>query len=563
MKLLKYAALTTLLVVFVLPAMAQDTLYCEFFTDGSMNLDWFTPWEGGDQMQVDYQPGNPSGDDWVGFIENGMSGGGVGSALSGELSMTDYEIRSQIYCTVNTSTYHAVLARWDTTGGFNQYYYLRTDFDGDQRIQLRKFPGLGGMGETISQWTGAQIPGGVPTQSGWHELALKLEGNQLWAYYDGTLLSGSPFTDSYISHGFFGIYSFNFMSTVATYCDDIVILGEAGPQPFDFSPVSNTMLDENMLPMSIRAMEGQTVYFDLLWNALNGQTTSPAFTITLAIDGDQVFAENNPGVEPNSSDNVISDAWTATLGEHTVTWTLDSGNTVPEGNETNNVLEETILVLDQDAYDFSADSVWITNADTTQYSWIAVGDELYFTLHWSAPVGNGNSGAFTIEMTLDGADFYTETLFGVTQQGNYTTMTTVPYVAESGFHYFTWDVDVDNWVDEFDEGNNFIMEGFEVNLAVNDPWGGELLPTRSKISAVYPNPFNPSVTLQYVNKTPGHLSLKIYDVNGREVVTLIDGYAPQGTSQVSWEANNLASGTYFAVLQAQEGRSVQPLIYIK
>ncbi len=101
---------------------AQDTLYYEFFTDGSMNLDWFTPWEGGDEMQVDYQPGNPSGDDWVGFIENGLSGGGVGTALAGTSTLTDYEIRANLYCTINAGTYHAVLARWDTTGGYNSYF---------------------------------------------------------------------------------------------------------------------------------------------------------------------------------------------------------------------------------------------------------------------------------------------------------------------------------------------------------------------------------------------------------------------------------------------------------
>lgn len=544
---------------------AQDTLYYEFFTDGSMNLDWFTPWEGGDEMQVDYQPGNPSGDDWVGFIENGLSGGGVGTALAGTSTLTDYEIRANLYCTINTGTYHAVLARWDTTGGYNSYYYLRTDFDANQRIQLRKFPGASGMGETIYEWVGAQIPGGVPTADGWHELALKLESNQLSAYYDGNLLSGSPFTDSYLSSGFFGIYCFNFMGTYQTTCDDIVILGDAGPQPFDFTPSENTMLDENMEEMSMRAAEGQTVHFELAWDALNGTSTSAPFDIMLEMDDVQIFTTTNPGVEPSSSHTTTSSAWTAAIGEHTLRWTLDSGDAIAEGNEDNNVLEETFLVLDVDAYDLQIDSAKVVNEGGYPVNWIAVDDELYFSLYWSAPMGQGSSGPFSNAMSLDGSAFYSETLFGITQQGDYVTTTDVPYIAESGFHYFMWYLDSDDWVNEFNESNNFTMDGFEPELGVNDPWDDALngVPSESRISAVYPNPFNPSVTLRYENVTADQMSIVVYDINGREVVRLYNGLAPAGIGQVTWEAEGLASGAYYAVMTAGEYRSVQPLIYVK
>ena len=554
-----------ILVIGIATLNAQDTLYCEFFTDGSMNLDWFTPWEGGDEMQVDYQPGNPSGDDWVGFVENGLSGGGVGSALAGESTLTDYEIRANLYCTVNSGTYHAVLARWDTTGGYNSYYYLRTDFDADQRIQLRKFPGSGGMGETIYEWVGGAIPGGVPTVSGWHEIALRLEGNQLWAYYDGNLLSGSPFTDSYLNSGFFGIYCFNFMGTTQTTCDDIVILGDAGPQPFDLTPSENTMLDENMEEMSMRAAEGQTVYFELAWDALNGTGTSVPFDIMLEIDNEQIFTTTNPGVEPSSSNTTTSSAWTAAIGEHTLRWTLDTGDAIAESNEDNNVLEDTLLVLDADAYDFQSDSIDIVDENGIPLNWIAVDDELYFALYWSAPMGQGNSGPFINAMALDGSPFYSETLFGISQQGDYVTITDVPYIAVSGFHFFMWYLDDENWVDEFNENNNFTMDGFEPALGVNDPWDEALngIPAESRISAVYPNPFNPSVTLRYENVTADQMSIVVYDINGREVVRLFNGLAPAGSGQVTWEAEGLASGAYYAVMTAGQYRSVQPLIYVK
>lgn len=555
--------LILLISIFSIHSLAQDTLYYEYFTDGAMNLDWFTPWEEGDTMQVDYWEGNPSGDNWVGFIENGLSGGGVGTALSGELNMTDYEVSAQIYCTVNTSTYHGLVARWDTVGT-DKYYYLRTDFDGDQRLQLRKFPGNSGMGDNIATWIGAQIPGGVPTSNSWHELALKVQGDQIWAYYDGNLLSGSPFTDSYISRGFFGIYCFNFASTTETNCDDILVLGEAGAQPFDLIANSYVMLDQNMQPMDIRAYEDQTVYFQFDWDAVNGEGTSRPFTVTLKIDNVVVYTENNPGVEPNSSHTSTSNAWSAAIGDHSIEWTLDAGNNLNEPNETNNTLQDDILVLSPNAYDLSADSTWIANSQGNKINWVAQGDPVYFILFWSAAMGTGFSNQFDIDMELDGTPFFNTTTFGVFQQGNNVTMTNIPWTAQVGFHYFMWYLDTDNNVDEFSEDNNFLMDGLEVNLGIKDPWGlNDLIPSESRISSVFPNPFNPEVTLNYELKTAGHINLTVYDANGREIAILIDSQSPAGKSSVTWAPENLASGVYYAVLSTVNSRSIQPLLFVK
>ena len=565
MKLLKVFIFSILLMILAGGLWAQDTLYYEFFTDGTMNLNWFTPWEGGNNMEVDYWEGNPSGDCWVGLVGNELSGGGVGTALSGEMSMTDYEIEAQIYCTVDTGTYHAVVARWDTSEGMNKYYYFRSDFDSDQRLQLRKFPGESGFGETIAEWTGAQIPGGVPTTDSWHPLKLKCEANQLWVYYDGVELEGCPFTDSYSSYGFFGVYVFNMMSTAETYCDDIVVMGEGGIQPIDLIAQSNVFLNENFQVMTLRPAEGQTVYFKFYWDAVNGEEISPPFTIILEIDDTEIFSSVFPGAEPNTSYSLFSNSWTAVLGEHTLRWTLDTDNTVPEGNEDNNILEEEFMVVPTTAYDFQADSAWVADTDTIEYEDNPVGgDEVLFPLFWSVPMGEGASGAFNILMELDGEQYYLETIFGVTSGENYVT-TAGPWTATEGFHYFSWAIDADNWVDEFNENNNFIMDGFDVDPGGSVEWGDTagLFPKRIRISDVFPNPFNPSVTLRYENSYPGMLKLVIYDVNGREVATLFEGYSPAGIGEVTWKAEGLASGTYFAVLSASGDRSVQPLLFVK
>ena len=79
----------------------------------------------------------------------------------------------------------------------------------------------------------------------------------------------------------------------------------------------------------------------------------------------------------------------------------------------------------------------------------------------------------------------------------------------------------------------------------------------------YPNPFNPSTTIKYQIPQSGLVTLKIYDVLGREVKTLINGYKQSGTYQITFNGNGLASGIYFYRLDANNFISVKKMILMK
>lgn len=64
-----------------------------------------------------------------------------------------------------------------------------------------------------------------------------------------------------------------------------------------------------------------------------------------------------------------------------------------------------------------------------------------------------------------------------------------------------------------------------------------------------PNPFNPTTTLLFALARPGHVSLRIHDVAGREVAVLIDGERAAGEHQVLFQGSKVASGVYVAVLR--------------
>ncbi|HKJ81731.1 MAG TPA: T9SS type A sorting domain-containing protein [Ignavibacteriaceae bacterium] len=79
----------------------------------------------------------------------------------------------------------------------------------------------------------------------------------------------------------------------------------------------------------------------------------------------------------------------------------------------------------------------------------------------------------------------------------------------------------------------------------------------------YPNPFNPATVIKYQVPKDSHVSLKVYDILGREVATLIDGFKSQGRYNVTFNAGNLASGVYIYQLRADDFVANKKLILMK
>ncbi len=87
---------------------------------------------------------------------------------------------------------------------------------------------------------------------------------------------------------------------------------------------------------------------------------------------------------------------------------------------------------------------------------------------------------------------------------------------------------------------------------------GENLINRFKLHQNYPNPFNPKTKITYAVGGQGHISLKIYDLLGREIVTLVNEVKSPGEYTVEWDGTNskgqqVASGVYFYQLKTSNG----------
>jgi hypothetical protein len=89
------------------------------------------------------------------------------------------------------------------------------------------------------------------------------------------------------------------------------------------------------------------------------------------------------------------------------------------------------------------------------------------------------------------------------------------------------------------------------------------LPLRTQFGQNFPNPFNPVTTIGYSLATPAHVSIKVYDVSGREVRTLVDADMEPGRYSETLDAAGLAGGVYFARMVADEYTELKKLVLIK
>jgi hypothetical protein len=91
----------------------------------------------------------------------------------------------------------------------------------------------------------------------------------------------------------------------------------------------------------------------------------------------------------------------------------------------------------------------------------------------------------------------------------------------------------------------------------------ESAPEAFSLAQNYPNPFNPETKIQYSVASSQYIRIKIFDVLGREVATLVNEMKPPGEYAVSWDASNAPSGLYFYRIQAGGFTDIKKMIVTK
>jgi flagellar hook assembly protein FlgD len=102
-----------------------------------------------------------------------------------------------------------------------------------------------------------------------------------------------------------------------------------------------------------------------------------------------------------------------------------------------------------------------------------------------------------------------------------------------------------------------------VNQAVSNEEVATTTPQRVALDQNYPNPFNPTTNISYSLPESERVRLTIYDLSGRRVAELADGFQSAGNHTVSWNASNMASGIYIYRLRAGGSTFTKKMILVK
>jgi hypothetical protein len=90
----------------------------------------------------------------------------------------------------------------------------------------------------------------------------------------------------------------------------------------------------------------------------------------------------------------------------------------------------------------------------------------------------------------------------------------------------------------------------------------EVQPENFLLSQNFPNPFNPTTTIEFSIPQQGNVTLKVYDMTGSEVATLLDGIMETGNHAVNFNATNLAGGNYFYKLSWDNVTITRKMLYL-
>jgi hypothetical protein len=88
-------------------------------------------------------------------------------------------------------------------------------------------------------------------------------------------------------------------------------------------------------------------------------------------------------------------------------------------------------------------------------------------------------------------------------------------------------------------------------------------PASFSLKGAYPNPFNPTATINFTLPEMAKVSLNVYDVQGRQVAQLVNGLRQAGNHQVTFDGSNLASGVYLYTLTAGSHTATGKMMLMK
>ena len=110
------------------------------------------------------------------------------------------------------------------------------------------------------------------------------------------------------------------------------------------------------------------------------------------------------------------------------------------------------------------------------------------------------------------------------------------------------------------DGNSVQIEGDIGNLILMKT---VVVPVEYNLSQPYPNPFNPTTTIQFSLPQSEMVSMKVYDLNGRLIETLLNDFYDMGKHTITWDGSSQSSGMYFVRLESGEYIQTRKVVLVQ
>jgi len=122
---------------------------------------------------------------------------------------------------------------------------------------------------------------------------------------------------------------------------------------------------------------------------------------------------------------------------------------------------------------------------------------------------------------------------------------------------------LDLYITASDQSNESVSDTF--NISIQEVLSNEesLLPSEFKLGKSYPNPFNPTTNFTVDLPQNSSITISVYDISGREVDQIFDGFLSRGSYLMHWNAMNFSSGIYFISMKLEEKKITQKITLIK
>jgi len=171
----------------------------------------------------------------------------------------------------------------------------------------------------------------------------------------------------------------------------------------------------------------------------------------------------------------------------------------------------------------------------------------------SAVFTNGNAGLFSNNEQVAASEVPFDSL------------TTLDYTNDDLYIGDLWTDQIspysfDGKIDEVRISN---IARYQITLTDVENSNKDILPLTRILEQNYPNPFNPITTIKYQIPVRGFVTIKVYDVLGNEVATLVNEQLPAGEYETDFSGNNLTSGIYFYQLKAENFFETKKMILLK